>query len=351
MKVGLDATYTLDRNPSGVAAYSRRLIRSLREVDPSLELTLGYRFNRFLRAPRADRFLLEEFTAGLLSRRIDLFHGLNQRLPRRRFGRAVVTFHDLFVLSGEYSTVDFRERFARMAREAAERADRIIAVSAFTADQAANLLGFPRERIAVVRHGVEPVAVFSDAELTAFRREHRLGAPFLLHIGAVQQRKNIARLVEAFEALPGEVELVLAGADGYGAAAIHERIDHGPARSRVRRLGYVDEQTRAKLYRSAAALAFPSLDEGFGLPILEAFSAGLPVLTSDRAAMPEVAGQAAVLVDPFEVDEISAGLARILEDQDLRRDLIERGLRRAVEFTWRRAAEQTLSVYDQLAAG
>ncbi len=155
MRVALDATYSLGRNPSGVAVYSRNLIRALGDVDPALQLTLAYRFNRYLRAPRP-RFLLEDFTAALLERRCDVFHGLNQRLPRRRFRRAVVTFHDLFVMTGEYSTPDFRERFTRLAREAAERADRIIAVSAFTADQTAALLGYPRDRITVVHHGVTP---------------------------------------------------------------------------------------------------------------------------------------------------------------------------------------------------
>ncbi len=196
-----------------------------------------------------------------------------------------------------------------------------------------------------------PPAEFSAGALREFRREHALEAPYLLHVGAIQRRKNLARLIEAFEGLPGDRLLVLAGSDGYGAAAIRERIRGSPAAGRIRELGYVDEPTRAKLYRGAAALAFPSLDEGFGIPILEAFAAGLPALTSDSSALPEVAGDAALLADPLEVEAIRDGLLRILEDEALRADLIEKGRRRAAEFTWRRAARETAAVYRDLAGG
>jgi glycosyltransferase involved in cell wall biosynthesis len=177
-----------------------------------------------------------------------------------------------------------------------------------------------------------------------------LEGPFLLHVGAVQARKNCLRLVEAFERLPGHAVLVLAGGAGFEADQIFARIDLSPARGRIRRLGYVDAQTRAKLYRTAAALAFPSLDEGFGLPVVEAMACGLPVLTSNRSALPEVAGDAALLVDPFNVDEIADGLERLLPDEELRAGLRRKGLERAAEFTWRRAAEQTWRVYRETLA-
>jgi glycosyltransferase involved in cell wall biosynthesis len=113
-------------------------------------------------------------------------------------------------------------------------------------------------------------------------------------------------------------------------------------------MGYVNADTKAKLYRSAHALAFPSLNEGFGIPILEAMSVGLPVLTSDCSSMPEVAGDAAVLVDPTDTDSIAAGLGRVIEDEELRSVLRQRGLARAAEFTWRRAAKAVLGVYEEL---
>lgn len=355
MKIGIDTSYSIDRQPTGVGVYSRRLMEALAKQAPADEFTLCYRANRYLRswreplAKNCRRALLEGFTVPGLTRRLDLFHGLNQRLPEKRFQRAVSTFHDLFVMTSEYSTPDYRARFSTLAQHAAERSDRIAAVSAFTAGQTADLLGFPRERIVVVPHGVDPPPQFPDNELKDFRHEHGLQRPFLLNVGALQERKNIIRLVEAFERLPGELLLVLAGSTGYGGERIAARIAASPAGERIRQLGYVDDDAKAKLYRTAHALAFPSLDEGFGIPILEAMSASLPVLTSNCSAMPEVAGDAAVLVDPHNSAAIAEGLERIVEDEDLRQSLREKGLARAAEFTWPQAAEKMLALYRELA--
>jgi glycosyltransferase involved in cell wall biosynthesis len=188
---------------------------------------------------------------------------------------------------------------------------------------------------------------FDETELEAFRADLELEQPFLLHVGAIQARKNCLRLIEAFEHLPGEPLLVFAGSGGFGADEILARIDLSPAKDRIRQLGYVSAQARAKLYRTAAALAFPSLDEGFGLPVLEAMAAGLPVVTSNRSALPEVAGEAALLVDPFDTEAISAAFERVLTDRALREELAGKGLARAAEKTWRRAAEETWRVYEQ----
>lgn len=351
MRIGLDATYSIAREPSGVAAYCAHLIAGLAAEAAADRFDLYYRSNRFLKAlaapspgPNCSRRLLEP-PLSPLGGRFGVFHGLNQRLPRGRFERAITTFHDLFVITGDYSTPDFRPRFTDLARDAADRSDEIIAVSAFTADQVAGLLKFPRDRVHVVHHGVDPVPAFAADELERFRKDEGLERPFLLLVGALQTRKNVARLVEAFEGLAGEPLLVLAGAAGFGARGIVDRIEASSARGRIRVLGYVDSERRAKLYRTATALAFPSLDEGFGIPVLEAMSAGLPVLTSDRSALPEAAGEAAVLVDPEETDEIREGLTRLLHDDELRAKLSAAGAERVKEFTWRAAVSKTLAVY------
>lgn len=355
MKIGIDASYSIDRMPTGVGIYSRRLIAALAAQAPADEFMLCYRANRYLRSWREPirancrRALLEGLTLPGLARRLDLFHGLNQRLPERRFRRAVSTFHDLFVMTSEYSTPDYRARFSALAKHAAERSDRIAAVSAFTADQTAELLGFPRERIVVVQHGVDPLPQFSADQLAKFRQERKLERPFLLNIGALQERKNIKRLVEAFERTPKELLLVLAGSPGYGGDEIAARIAASPAHGRIIQFGYADDDAKAKLYRSAHALAFPSLDEGFGIPILEAMSAGLPVLTSNCSAMPEVAGDAALLVDPADTESIAEGLRRITEEETLRQRLRDKGLTRAANFTWSQAADKVLGIYRELA--
>jgi len=355
VKIGIDASYSIDRQPTGVGVYSKRLIESLAAQAPADEFTLCYRSNRYLRswrepiAKNCRRALLEGLTLRGLTRRLDLFHGLNQRLPEKRFQRAVSTFHDLFVMTSEYSTPDYRARFSALAKHAAERSNRIAAVSAFTADQASELLGFPRERIVVVPHGVDPLPEFPAEQLSAFRQKHGLQRPFLLNVGALQERKNIIRLVEAFERLPDELMLVLAGSTGYGGEQIATRIAASPARERIIQLGYVDDADKAKLYRTADALAFPSLDEGFGIPLLEAMSVGLPVVTSNCSAMPEVAGDAAVLVDPRDSEAIADGLQRVIEDEELRQNLREKGLARAATFAWSQAADKMLALYKELA--
>ena len=355
MTIGLDATYSLDRIPTGIAVYSSQLIRALARSEPDERFLLCYRANRFLWAlrqplpePNCSRRLLEDFACFLFRSRVAVFHGLNQRLPKCRFRRTVTTFHDLFVMTGDYSTPEFRERFTVLAKDAAERSDQIIAVSDYTARQVAALLHYPREEISVVHHGVEPAPAFPAEQLLAFRRELGLEAPFVLHVGALQARKNIERLVEAFEGMGAPYRLVLAGSLGYGAEKVLRRIERSPVEALIHRLDYVDRETLALLYRTAAVLAFPSLDEGFGLPLLEAMSAGLPVVTSDRGALPEVAGDAALIVDPENPGAIRNALLDAIEDGTIRRRLINAGLKRCDEFSWVKAAHETFRVYQKL---
>jgi glycosyltransferase involved in cell wall biosynthesis len=342
LRIALDATYSVGKELSGVGVYSREMLRGLALAHPDSRFLHCFRPHRLAAGWRAQRPpnvsvrpLFEEFHPW----RADLFHGLNQRLPLKKPGCSVCTFHDLFVLTGEYSTAEFRTRFARQAREAAERADAIIAVSRFTAFQVEQLLGVERARIHVVPHGVR----FPEGAAQHTRQ------PAILHVGAIQTRKNIVRLVEAFErAADPPWRLILAGGDGFGAAAIRERIGRSPVRNRIELRGWVDDSALPELYRTSSLLAFPSLDEGFGIPVLEAMASGLPVLTSNRSALPEVAGDAALLVDPLDTDAITAALRKLILDHSLREELARRGIQRAAGFTWQAAVDATWKVYKTL---
>ena len=182
--------------------------------------------------------------------------------------------------------------------------------------------------------------------MVAERAEEKM----ILTVGAIQLRKNTARLVEAFESLPEDWKLVLAGAtSGYGAEKILERIAASPARDRIKVAGYVSEKELQRLYSRAAIFAFPSLDEGFGIPVLEAMAHGVPVLTSNCSALPEVAGDAAMLVDPHDVSAIAGALSCLAGDRDRRALLSKAGAVRARLFAWSRAVEETYSVYRELA--
>jgi glycosyltransferase involved in cell wall biosynthesis len=340
LNIALDATYSGGGDLSGVGVYSQELLAGLAAAHPEARFQFCYRSQRFLpsffsRLPaNASRFLLGEDRA---PRSADLFHGLNQRLPRARLRRAVATFHDLFVLTGDYSTPEFRRRFAEQARQAAERADRIIAVSQFTARQVVDLLGVEAGRVRVVHHGVRAVAAVQAP------REK-----VILHVGAIQHRKNITRLVDAFESVDREWQLVLAGSAGYGAQEILERIGRASSRERIRVPGYVSAAELAGWYRRAAIFAFPSLDEGFGMPVLEAMAAGIPVVASNRSAVLEVAGEAAWLVNPESTDDIASALAELTRNPERRAELARLGLHRASQFSWDYAVEQTWQVYREL---
>ena len=352
--IGLDAGHSFDRPPTGVAAYCRHLIRALTSEGADERFRLFYRSNRYLRSfgeplpANCSRALLTDFTLRRSARGLRLFHGLNQRLPAGLPCPAAATFHDLFVMTAEYATPEFRGRFAALARETAQRADCIIAVSQFTAGQVTELLGVPRERVAVVHHGVEPAPAAAADEGKQAAAQYGVSRPFLLNVGALQKRKNIVRMVKAFETLDADLDMVFAGPEGYGADEIAACIAASPARRRIHRTGFVGPQARAALYAGAEALVFASLDEGFGLPVLEAFAAGLPVVASNVSALPETAGDAAVLVDPLDVEAIAAAMRRIVHDSRLRDSLRSKGKARARQFTWRRAARETLAVYDKL---
>jgi glycosyltransferase involved in cell wall biosynthesis len=340
VNIALDATYSIGEALSGVGLYSREILFGLAAAHPETRFDFCYRPHRFGRAGKEPltrnvrrRLLLDP----LWPRNTGLFHGLNQRLPRIPMRRAVTTFHDLFVLTGEYSTPEFRARFAAQARDAAARADAIIAVSAFTREQVIGILGVDPGRVFVAHHGVRELA------LPAIPREN-----VILNVGAVQKRKNIERLVEAFEGIGRDWRLVLAGSAGYGAAEILERIAQSPARSRIVVTGYVSPEDLAAWYARAAIFAFPSLDEGFGMPVLEAMQAGIPVLTSNRSALPEVAGDAALLVDPEDSSAIATALGELTKDRDLARNLVRRGKARVQDFSWGKAVRETWGVYKKL---
>ena len=240
-------------------------------------------------------------------------------------------------MTSEYSTQDFRVRFIEQARDAAARATAIIAVSEFTRQQVIACLGVTPTRVHVVHHGIR--------ELPAAKcpREN-----VILNVGAIQKRKNIARLVEAFETVDPGWRLVLAGSAGFGSEEILSRIRRSPAHARISILGYVSPEELGAWYARASVFAFPSLDEGFGMPVLEAMAAGIPVLTSNRSALPEVAGDAAALVDPEDAGAIAQELRNLTVSQDLRCELGEKGRLRAREFTWERAVRETWEVYGRV---
>jgi glycosyltransferase involved in cell wall biosynthesis len=325
-----------------VGVYSREILNGLAAGSLAESWDWFYRSQRYWRArrePKPPRVTRRFLADGWGNRSAALFHGLNQRLPAKRFRLQVSTFHDLFVLTGNYSTPDFRERFAQQARSAAAASDLVIAVSQFTADQVEELLKIPAARIRVIHHGVLPRAIPN------LPREK-----VVLCAGAIQRRKNQAALVRAFRVLPEDWKLVLAGSQGFEAAETMAAIEESPARERILVTGYISDEELASWYARASIFAFPSFDEGFGMPLLEAMAAGVPVISGNRSALPEATGDAALLVDPSSLAELEFALRELAQNETLRRQLIARGQARAQAFPWSEAVRKTEAVYRELLA-
>jgi O-antigen biosynthesis alpha-1,2-mannosyltransferase len=340
LRIALDATYSLGGGLSGVGVYSRELLNGLAATDFAERWDWFYRSQRYFRARRlaktsnvTRRFLADSWG----NRAADIFHGLNQRLPTRRFRKQVATFHDLFVLTGDYSTPEFRARFASQAKNAAATADLVIAVSSFTASQVETYLHVPGSRIRVIHHGIV------QRQIPDLPREK-----IVLCVGAIQRRKNQAMLIRAFRALPEDWTLILAGSQGFEASEATRELSNSPAADRIRITGYLTEEQIAEWYARSSIFAFPSLDEGFGMPVLEAMNAGIPVIAGNRSALPEVCADAAEFIDPLSEDELASALCRLATDETRRNELARRGFRRAEEFCWKRTVEKTLSVYREL---
>jgi glycosyltransferase involved in cell wall biosynthesis len=349
LRIALDATYSLGDGLSGVGVYSREILNGLASTDAAADVVEGwdwfYRSQRYFRAlrlpkpPNVTRRFLSDSRLSLAAgnRSAGIFHGLNQRLPERRFRRQVATFHDLFVLTGDYSTPEFRERFAMQAKKAAAGADLVIAVSAFTASQIEEYLHVPGSRVRVIHHGVirRPIP-------------DRPREKIVLCVGAIQRRKNQAMLIRAFRALPEDWTLVLAGSHGYQATEAVNEAANSQAKDRIRITGYLTDEQIGAWYARSSIFAFPSMDEGFGMPVLEAMYAGIPVIAGNRSALPEVCGYAAELIDPRNEDELASALVRLADDESRRAELAGLGRRRANEFRWDDAVAATLEVYREL---
>ena len=265
----------------------------------------------------------------------------------------VITIHDLSFLRYPHLFRPANRLYLRIfTRASARRARRIIAVSAHAAEESVRLLGVAREKVDVVYHGVDPwFRPLPPEEVETFRARQGLPARFILYVGTLEPRKNLVRLVEAFARLGDpDVWLVLVGGRGWYDEEIFARVEELRLKDRVLFPGYVQAEELPHWYNAATVFAYPSLYEGFGLPVLEALACGTPVLTSDRSALPEAAGDGGLLVDPCDVEAIAGGLHRLLTESTLREELRQRGLAHAGRFTWRRTAEETVATYRRALA-
>ena len=369
LRAGINAVF-LEPGMGGLETYVLELVPALLEAEPSLQLTLlcnskgrellerqPWTASVDLRTPRASRrglrALYELGPLGITAgRRFDVLHSPALTAPLATRAANVVVLADTTWITvpdlgrGQAATVRlWQAAVPRIAR----RADRVIAVSQASARDIERHLRVPPERIDVIPlgyAGISGTAPTPEPELRA-----RLGVgdgPIVLNVGAKKVHKNQIRLVEALprirETVPG-ASLVLAGAATPYESELRAAADRLGVGAAVALPGYVSSSDLEGLYAAASSFAFPSLNEGFGLPLLEAMGHDLPIVTSSVSSLPEVAGDAALLVDPMSVDELAGALARVLSDAALRDRLVAAGRRRLEAFSWRRTAEETLATW------
>ena len=359
MKIGLDTSF-LDRPPSGIGAYVAALEYWLPSVAPDLELvdvrpSPDFPFNRL--GTRAARFAWEFGAAGLAARRqrVDLLHmpmmagPLISRLP------FVATIHDVipFVMP-EYRSSRAQQVNLAVARRAVQRAAAVITPSEHAASDVAAVLDIPRDRIWVTYEAADERYVPNSDCAAIDPVLDRLGVhrPYLFNIGGIDVRKNLPVLIRAFHAvlaeMPSTMQLVIGGAPHSAnrtvfpplAPLIRELNLDG----RVRLTGRVSEEDKIALMQGATAYVTPSLYEGFGLSVLEAMACGIPVIAANRTSLPEIVGDAGILVEPRS-EPLAGALRSVIADEGLRVRLAQRGLERSRRFRWQQTAEQTVAVY------
>ncbi len=377
MRVLIDYRPAL-REPSGVGEYTQRLVQSLlamRTTDPGLALDLTLFSSswkdRLLPSPdRAGAAIVDRAVpVGLLNllwhrvewppaetlarRRFDVVHSMHPLLMPARGAAQVIMIHDLdFLTHPERTRAEIRRDYPVLARAHAQRADQIMVPSRFTAEEVERRLGVPAERLSICPPGAPDWTP-------------RTAVPpngYVLFFGTLEPRKNIGGLLDAYERLlatgpqaaPDTAgsrrpipELILAGRATPEAAAWLERLTHPPLKGFVRHLGYVDPAKRRALYENARLLVQPSFEEGFGMPVLEAMTLGVPVVAANRGSLPEVLGDAGPLVDPEQPAVMADAIARILNDDGYAAECGARGVARAASFRWDRTARLVYETYQQ----
>ena len=290
---------------------------------------------------------------------VDITHFFNYYLPPGVRGKKIVTIHDMaYKRFPETVRLKTRKMLNLSLKKSINRADLIITVSEFSKQEILSFFPECEGKIEIVYNGVD-LDIFkpiSDNTLKeAVKKKYKINGEFLLYLGTIEPRKNIERLLEAYSRFNRELKdspkLVLAGGKGWLDSGIFNAIDKLNLKDNVVLTGYVSDDDVPILMNAAKAFLFPSIYEGFGMPVLEAMACGVPVLTSNVSSLPEVVGNAAVLVNPFSVESILLGINKITSDEKLRSEIIEKGKERARLFTWEIVTKKLYKIYEDLFKG
>lgn len=377
MRIAIDYTPALNQR-AGIGRYTRSLVGALACLDRTNHYLLLWARGRGAKPAdgwppnfRLQRLPLSEWTLKALWHRLglplpleflvgnmDLFHATDFVLPPLQKGKALLTVHDLsFLLYPEQTQPELVRYLSKVVPSSIQRASLVLADSESTKADLMRLLALPEEKVEVVYCGVDTrFSPASDEEtLSQVRVRYGLDRPFILTLGTLAPRKNLARLLEAFALMRQSValphRLLVAGVAGWRSESLPLQVERLGLVGEVIFLGFVPEEDLPALYTLADLFVYPSLYEGFGLPPLEAMACGTPVAASNASSLPEVLGDAGLLFDATSPEAMAEALHRALTDGELRLQMRERGLRRAASFTWERAAQKLLGLYQQVGGG
>lgn len=373
IQVGIDYTAAVQQS-AGIGRYTREMVKALAAADwpgagyrlfvagagkdlppPALPSNFAWCTSRITERwlARAWYRLRLPLPVETWTGPLHLFHQPDFVLPPTRPAtRTIVTIHDLSFMHDPATVMPgMKTHLTGRVPESVNRADHVIAVSEATRQDLITFYQTRPEKISVLYHGVRPEfrPVVEAERLAAVRRKYGLGeGPLVLSVGTIHPRKNYRRLVAAFSEIRPGVSLVIAGSKGWDYDEVFDEVDRRKLEGRVFFPGFVAEADLPALYSTASLFVYPSLCEGFGLPLLEAMACGTPVIAANRSALPEVVGQAGLLVDPEDTLAIAGAMAKVLEDTELRQQLAAAGRARAAGFTWERMAGQLINLYQAL---
>lgn len=369
MRIGIDAT-ALPPQPVGAGNYIVQLVRAFARLERGDEFVVFVQAGKASLLGLADRpdfriitvrdirpgarLIWEQSVLPLVVKKhkIDVFHSLHYTRPLWLPCKSVVTFHDMtFFLFPQLHTRSKRLFFPLAMRLSAKLANALIAVSENTRRDAIRLAGIPPEKIFTAPLGVDQTfrQIRERERLSEIRAKYGLPERFILYVGLVEPRKNLPVLIRAYRALlevQNDFDLVVAGRFGWMSEGILDEVARLNLNARVRFTGYVSQEDLPGVYNLSSLFVYPTRYEGFGLPALEAMACGVPVVTTNVSSMPEIVGDAGLLVEPDNERALTGAMVEVLANPGLSAEMTQKGLERAKQFTWERTARDTLRVYQ-----
>ena len=367
MKLGITSDWLNGGNHAGIANYVHNLLKELIKIKNEDMYLINYEENEFIYEynkitisnPFKDisKTLLWYLYLGMQNNRLkklDIIHNPTQCPTFFRFKpKYIFTVHDITPLIDSKEHPIYRVlSYKLLLPRTLKTADKIIAVSNSTKKDLMHHFDIPEEKIKVILEAAdEKFKPLNNKEINKVNQKYSLNFPFILYVGTLEPRKNIPSLIKAFYKLKKknlQYKLVIAGKKGWKYKEIFETIDKLNLQNDVVFTGYVSDEDLPALYNAADLFVYPSIYEGFGLPPLEAMACGTPVITSNTSSLPEVVGDAGIMVDPYDIDGLVDAMYEVLTNEGLRENMIKKGLERAKMFSWEKCARETLEVYEEV---